>query len=416
MRDTFARTLRKATKAAKAFRKEHALLADIILIALIVRIVYLNAFGSQMFDEHYYVPAARSILANWTDTNPEHPPLVKLVLAGSMAAFGDNALAWRLPAVAAGLASIALFYFVALGLSRDKRIAVLSAALLALDPTHIVLSRVAMLDIFMLAFGLAGAHFALRNNWLWSGVFFGLAVASKWPAALILLAVLSFLCLRKRLDMKGALFSFVIMALVYVLAYAPFIALHGPEEWLSLQAGNAQLMSTMEMGSSRSSYAYQWLYLWKPVYFAWWPVPGYYAPEDMLWLVRLFGAFPDFAIIVLSNPLTWLGGMAALGWLAFNRAKKMSAVRMFSVLWFVCTYVPFLLMPRTRTALYYMLLIIPAYMLALSQLLVEKKWVRPFLVLFAASVLLLLPFAIGLPVPKPYMEFMRPFIGPLPID
>ena len=407
---------KRKAKEAKRFCREHHLLIDVLLLALLLRLVYLNALAVPMFDEHFYVPAARNILANWTDTNPEHPPLVKLIFAGSIAAFGDSPLSWRLPAVLAGLASIAFFYFIALELSKNKNIAILSAILLALDPTHTVLSRVAMLDIFMLAFSLAGSYFMLRRQPLWGGLLFGLGIASKWPAALVFAMMLAFLFWQKKIDRKDAAFSLVIAALAYLLAYAPFIAIHDPAEWLSLQAGNAQLMSTMEMGSSRSSYAYQWLYLQKPVYFAWWPVPGYNAPEDMLWLARLFNSAPDFAIIVLGNPVSWIPGMLALAWLALNKAKKISGVRLFAVLWLAFTYLPFLLMPRTRTALYYMLLIIPAYLLALSQLLVEKKWVKPYLVLFAISVLLLLPFMIGLPVPKPYMEFLRPFIGPLPLD
>lgn len=418
MHDIFARMPRKATKAAKAFYKEHHLLIDILLIALLLRLVYLNALSVPMFDEHFYIPAARSILANWTDTNIEHPPLVKLIFAGSIAAFGDNALAWRIPAVIAGLASVALFYFLALELSKNKTLAALSALLLAVDPTHIVLSRVAMLDIFMLAFALAGALFMVRKRYFWSGLLFGLGLASKWPACLVFLAALAFLYFRKELVWKDAVYSLVIAGLIYLLAYAPFIAIHGPAEWFSLQSKNIDIMSTMQMGSSRSSYAYQWLYLQKPVYFAWWPYasPYYQAPTDMLWLVNLFGGQPDFAIIVLGNPLTWFGGMLALLWLATNKAKRISGIRLFSLLWLICTYLPFLIMPRTRTALYYMLLIIPAYLLALAQLIVEKKWLKPFLILLALSVLLLLPLMIGLPAPKPYFEFLRPFIGPLPID
>jgi hypothetical protein len=268
----------------------------------------------------------------------------------------------------------------------------------------------------MLAFALAGSYFMLKKRFLPGGLLFGFGLASKWPAGLVFAMVLFFLFRRKRISRKDAVFSVVIAGLAYLLVYAPFIALHGPVEWLSLQFKDAGLMSTMQMGSSRSSYAYQWLYLQKPVYFAWWPFPDYHAPADMLWLVGLFGGQPDFAIIVLGNPLTWFGGMLALLWLAKNKAKGVSDLRLFSILWILFTYLPFLVMPRTRTALYYMLLMIPAYFLALAQLVVEKKWLKPFLVLLAVSVLLLLPLAIGLPAPKPYFEFLRPFIGPLPID
>ncbi|MGA2859642.1 MAG: hypothetical protein ABSE40_22460 [Candidatus Sulfotelmatobacter sp.] len=47
-----------------------------------------------IFDEYSYVTGARSFL-NWTqDTNPEHPPLAKMLIAAAMKAAGDSPFGW----------------------------------------------------------------------------------------------------------------------------------------------------------------------------------------------------------------------------------------------------------------------------------------------------------------------------------
>lgn len=392
------------------FHKEHPLLIDLLLVALILRLAYLNAVATPVFDESFYVPAAQQILTTGVDPNVEHPPLVKLILAGSIALFGDSPLAWRLPSVIAGLASIAVFYFIALELSKGKKTAALAAALLAFDPLHTVLSRTAMLDIFMLAFALGGCHFMLKRNWVLAGLLFGLGFASKWPAILPFLAASAFLFLRKKLKPLDFGYVLIIVGLVYLLAYTPFIIVQGPSQWLSSQSYYIGKMTTMPAANSITSTAAQWLYLQKPVWFAR-DKPDFHVPADMMWLADLFGAAPGFGIVAFGNPVSWIPGMFALAWMAVRKAKKISGMKLFSLLWFGCTYLPFLLIPRTHTAFYYMLLIIPSYFLALSQFLAEKKVEKLFLIAFTLSLLLFLPLVIGLPAPQNYYQLLKPLVG-----
>src|SRR3954451_18801258 len=86
------------------------LLIPLVLVSLGLRLIWLDKpAGSLIFDEGYYVNAARVILNLPTpdkvhygdaprgiDPNSEHPPLGKLLIAVSMRLFGDNAWGWRL--------------------------------------------------------------------------------------------------------------------------------------------------------------------------------------------------------------------------------------------------------------------------------------------------------------------------------
>jgi predicted membrane-bound dolichyl-phosphate-mannose-protein mannosyltransferase len=103
------------------------LLWRVLVIALVTRAVSLaRPDGALILDEKYYVNAARVILGiaapadtygdhpKGLDPNTEHPPLAKILVAGSMAVLGDNLYGWRLPSVLLGMASVLLTY----GISR----------------------------------------------------------------------------------------------------------------------------------------------------------------------------------------------------------------------------------------------------------------------------------------------------------
>jgi hypothetical protein len=98
----------------------------LLLLAASSRFIWHLPQRSLIFDEAYYVNAAR-VLLGWTDVrmthygdspvgldpNTEHPPLGKLVIAGSMLLFGDNGYGWRIPSIVAGLVALAAVYGIA---------------------------------------------------------------------------------------------------------------------------------------------------------------------------------------------------------------------------------------------------------------------------------------------------------------
>ena len=144
-----------------------------------------------VFDEVHYVPAARQMLEPVMPSpmlNPMHPPLAKQLIALSIRTFGDGALGWRYPGALFGALAVVAVYFCGLALFAAQGPAIASALLAFFNQMLFVQSRIAMLDIFALTFGLFGIAafmqgFRQPRPHLWfalAGLAFGLAAGCKW--------------------------------------------------------------------------------------------------------------------------------------------------------------------------------------------------------------------------------------------
>ena len=143
------------------------------------------------FDEVHYVPAARQMLEPVMPTpmlNPMHPPLAKQMIALSIRGFGDNPLGWRYPATLFGALAVVAMYFCGLALFAAQGPAVAAALIAFFNQMLFVQSRISMLDIFALAFGLFGIAAFMQGygqsrpqRWFaLAGLAFGLSAACKW--------------------------------------------------------------------------------------------------------------------------------------------------------------------------------------------------------------------------------------------
>ena len=153
------------------------------------------------FDEPFYVNGARSLLYGTQDANPEHPPLAKFFIAGTMKLAGDNPLGWRLAGTVFGALTLVAIFLWAYLLLRDYEIALMAAGLTLVNNFLFVMSRIAMLDVFYFTFVMWGIvafsaalllHLSLERRRLLiaaSGLLFGLGTACKWNAVVSLAAV-----------------------------------------------------------------------------------------------------------------------------------------------------------------------------------------------------------------------------------
>ncbi|WP_084957054.1 dolichyl-phosphate-mannose--protein mannosyltransferase [Thermoactinospora rubra] len=116
----------------------------------------------------YIQDADKAILAGNTDVFQKcaavdqcasyvvHPPLGKWMIGVGEWLFGMNPFGWRIAAAVIGTLSILILARVARRMTRSTLLGCFAGLLLALDGLHFVLSRTALLDIFLMFWVLAG--------------------------------------------------------------------------------------------------------------------------------------------------------------------------------------------------------------------------------------------------------------------
>jgi dolichyl-phosphate-mannose-protein mannosyltransferase len=85
-----------------------------------------------------------------------HPPLGKWLIGAGEWIFGPNPFGWRFASAVIGVISIFVLARVARRMTRSTLLGCMAGLLLALDGLHFVLSRTALLDIFLMFWVLAG--------------------------------------------------------------------------------------------------------------------------------------------------------------------------------------------------------------------------------------------------------------------
>ncbi len=160
----------------------------IAIAAFFLRVINLGNPKGFVFDEVYYVDGARDFLKYGVEvagSKPEfvvHPPIGKWCIALGIKIFGDNEFGWRITAAIAGTLIILIAARLAHELFYSPFLTAITAALLAFDGLLLVHSRTALLDLFLTLFILTAAYFWFREQYWYSGIFFGLALATKWSA------------------------------------------------------------------------------------------------------------------------------------------------------------------------------------------------------------------------------------------
>jgi dolichyl-phosphate-mannose--protein O-mannosyl transferase len=188
-----------------------AIATILFLVAHIALLVGLTTPEKLYFDEVHYVPAARQMLEPVMEApilNPMHPPLAKQLIALSIRSFGDTPLGWRYPAALFGALAIVAMYFCGLALFAAQGPAIASALLAFFNQMLFVQARIAMLDIFALAFGLfataAFIHgFKKSRPQLWfalAGLTCGLSIACKWSGLFTLAVCIGIIALVRLLQ------------------------------------------------------------------------------------------------------------------------------------------------------------------------------------------------------------------------
>ena len=344
------------------------------------------------FDEVHYVPALREWLSLGEFTNREHPPFAKQLLALSVLVIDDTPLGWRVLPVVAGTA--ALFASMrALWFATLSRFATLAyGVLLATGFPLFVNARIAMLDIFYLAF-LALAFWQSvaamcepetgRRRLAIAGVMLGLAMASKWNA-LVLAPVpgLVFLALRwaagrRRLFLsrrglpvpgitlvEAAFWLGLLPLMVYAATYLPaYLFSEGaigsagaPANILDLHRTMLTMQENVVKPHPYQSVWWQWVLNWRAIWYLYEPVDGAYR-----------------GILLIGNPLTMLLGLPALVWCLWRGLAKRDPAALSVALLYLLT-LGFWIVAAKPIQFYYHYLLPSMFLLAALALALDALW------------------------------------------
>ena len=164
-------------------------------LGLILRLWNLASPKGKIFDEVYYATNAQSLLQNGVEIDSKtglaqfivHPPTGKWLIAIGIKLFGYNEFGWRFAAALIGSLSIVLMYFTAKKLFNNRLLSVFAAALISMDGLHLVHSRIALLDIFLLFFIQIAVLALLHQKYWLSAIALGLATSVKWSGLYVLI-------------------------------------------------------------------------------------------------------------------------------------------------------------------------------------------------------------------------------------
>ena len=166
-------------------------------LGLILRLWNLDSPKGKIFDEIYYATNAQSLLQNGVEIDSKsglaqfivHPPTGKWLIAIGIKLFGYNEFGWRFAAAIVGSISIVLMYFTAKKLFNNQLLSVLAASLISMDGLHLVHSRIALLDIFLLFFIQIAVLAFLHSKYWISALTLALACSVKWSGLYALIAL-----------------------------------------------------------------------------------------------------------------------------------------------------------------------------------------------------------------------------------
>ena len=164
--------------------------------AFLFRVFHLATPKGLVFDEIYYVDGARDYLKYGVEVTkgaPEfvvHPPVGKWLIAAGIKLFGDHEFGWRIAVAIAGTLTIYLTARIAQRIFHENKWANLAALLMVLDGLNLVMSRTALLDIFLTLFVLLAVNAWLKGKYLNFAIYLGLAMGCKWSALYFIFAFL----------------------------------------------------------------------------------------------------------------------------------------------------------------------------------------------------------------------------------
>jgi dolichyl-phosphate-mannose--protein O-mannosyl transferase len=362
-------------RALQWSRTDTVTIGALLLATIATRFWRLGDPAAIVFDEKFTVSMARCYLSR-LPYNATHPPLSSLLIASSIAAFGDQSISWRLPNAIFGTALVAVTYLLARLMFDSRAVAALAAIFVVCDGLFLVDSRIALWEIYYVTFA-ACAYLMLfrfvhscdapseRRALVWMGVAIGLCLASKLliPVVTFLLVTgfVAFALVRKSRARSSLQSSTRLpageiasaLALVGGLSGFIYLSVFIPHYWFGWWHGIGDQIAyylgefAAQRGLIRGSHPYaspwwSWPLMLRPIVY--WFEPNFFNDP----------ALPVAAIRALGNPLIWWGVLVAIPLAGFDAIARKDMARAFLVIGYIAYISMWIPIARYQFMYYYM--------------------------------------------------------------
>ena len=401
-------------------------------IAVPEEISYLN---TTYFDEIYHARTAYEYIHGMKIYEWTHPPLGKLIMTIPIQILGMTPFAYRVMGNLIGILMLVVIYIFAKRIFKKTEYATLAMLLFAADGMHFVQTRIGTVDSYLVFFIMLAYLFMyqytccdsdreagkMHVNLLFSGLFMGCAIATKWNGAYtaIGLAILFFINFFKRNSQMGlssrwrthrikiilacfVYFIFIPIA-IYIASYIPDMRIDPNigiikgfwELQMKMYHYHADLVATHPFSSP-------W-YLWpigvKPLW--------YYDGQVTEGMVS--------SIALHCNPFIWWTGLLAMLYFFAKALLDRSKNYYFVSIAILAAYVPYMGIPRIMF-IYHYFPVIPMMILAIvgaikdiEESLEQKSWWKWYAVIAIIVFLFFYPIYSGLLVPEWYARLTEWF-------
>jgi len=412
----------------------------VTLLGGLFRWIRLSEPKAVVFDEIYYALDAQSLLQSGVEKvaieNPEaqmllgdtniffnegafvaHPPTGKWLIAIGQYLFGFNPFGWRFSSAFFGTLLIILTFLVARKLLKSNWFALFAAGLVALDGLAIVMSRIALLDGFLIFFVLLAVYFLLVDfektafkiesdqitptrfgpffyfhwyRWL-AGLSLGIAVSIKWSGLWFLgifgLIFIAFdLYFRSKFQPKYLVLGSLIKdwwlifvqvplaaALVYLLSWSGWFLsnlswgkLYYQNAWEAFFYYHQQILNfhtQLTETHNYQSYAAGWPILYRPTAF-------FYEETQINCPAETCAS----EILALGNPAIWWIGVIALVVLLFWFIRKPRFEVGLILIMFLTGWLPWFIYYERPTFYFYSIIMLPFIAIAIALAFRQITW------------------------------------------
>lgn len=404
--------------------KRYVPITLITLFSLFLRLWNLNKPKGFIFDEVYYAKNANSLITHGVELNSAnqsefvvHPPLGKWLIGIGIKLFGNNEFGWRISAAVFGTLSILLIYLIAQRLFNSYLLSNIAAGLMALDGLNLVMSRVALLDIFLMFFILLATYLFMNNQYWLTGIALGMATGIKWSGAYLIpiFLILSVNFVRTGLIRQALIriSQFIIIPIfTYLITWSGWLFTSNgwDRNWAATQPKallpdvirnlwhyHSEILNFhtgLDDTHSYSANPWSWLILGRPTSFF------YETPKNC-------GATScSQEILAIGTPLLWWSAVIALVVVIGYWLSKREPITTLIITGLAATYLPWFFFQSRTMFYFYAVSISPFLILALVFLIsklieagIDRGWIYLFISVIFLNFIYFLPIWLGIEIP-----------------